>query len=1613
VVNASHSDYAYLSSLLGILNQSALDVKFPQSGMAGDALTVILQTPGQTLGVGLLTQTTVKFYDSLNTLVKTINDPNALQLKLLTDSSKTYALRIFTSPTDTFKYKRVRLEMTNLLSLNLGAQLRVYDFFHEPHCAPIFATSVADSGSCVPPALLCAGVREPYKAADAATTNYATLEQPVNIAGLLGQSFIDLKFTQPGRSGEYVGFTVQQPGTLLDLNLVSGLKIYVYDTDVPGAAAKETILGNNALSVRLIDGVNNKYTVGFVTNPNLNYSIKRIRLEMMSVLSLLQELRVYNGFHYAPVKEIVPVSTNRPLDLCHGSNITLTAGVTGLAYSWSNGSTVIGSAQSVTVNQSGEYTVTVTDSAGCNLSSFPVKVTINNNPVPVIIGDSVLCANTSGRIKLNSVYSSYSWTGGGINDSLVVAAPGVYKVTVKDAIGCTGTDSIIVINHNLNVAASLTAPGCAGGVNGGVSLNATGGSGNYQYNWSGGETTSAITNKKEGLYTVHIKDAVYSCSYNKAYTLAAATDLQTGLATIQTSDCSKADGKVTVNPVGGSGNYSYLWSNGATSTSIANVTAGIYTVAVTDNVKGCTIRDTAVVSSSNTLLNVVALVTPSSSCNAANGAAIVTVAGGSNNYSYLWSNGATTKDLSNVAPGTYYLLVKDNSNNCYASKAVTIDAQFLNANVVATPSACGGNTGTAMVLVVNGSGSYTYSWSGLGTNIAAVNNLAAGIYVLTVTDVVRGCSNQQVVTIGQTGGPAASLQVTQPSCTAPTGSVSINAAAGLQYLWSTGATTANVSGLMPGNYTVTVTDPVAKCSSILPVIVNHVTPVSVTVNPTAYSSCLSNPNGKAIATVTGGTAPFTYSWTGGITTPALNNVIAGNYNLIVADAKGCSINAAVTIPFDTVKVLKATVTTATPAFCNTSSTGALDVSVTGGAQPYTYLWSNGLPVQDLLSVLPGQYTLVVTDLLGCKDTLVATVQFNTANQVDATVALKTEPTCAASFLGAINTSVSGGTAPYSYLWSTGSVLGNLTGLAAGNYTLVVTDVKNCKDTLAVQLKLDTANAVTAAALAVTPTACNTSATGAIDVGVTKGTAPYSYRWSTGALTEDLANLTVGNYTLVVTDAAGCKDTLVTAVLPDPATNVDATLASKTEPTCAASVMGAIATNVTGGTTPYTYSWSTGATTPGLTGVGAGTYSVVVSDVKNCKDTLSVQVNINSANNVTATAGTTQAATCNVAANGAVDVNIAKGTAPYTYSWSNGAATQDLDHVKPGTYTLVVTDAAGCKDTLGANIIVDTARTVRAVLDSIVSVKCSDLGSGAVFAHADRGTAPYAYSWSNGATTQNLTGVTTGSYTLTVTDADGCSNQLNAVVDKVSNMVVVATAVPVACYGGTNGAASVQVNGGSGNYGYTWSNGSISAGLSAVAAGAYSVQVLDNQTGCAGADTVTVSQPDALVLTGAVTNDTCYSTNDGAVNLEVAGGVTPYTFRWSNNAETQSIIGLKAGTYAVTVTDHNACTAQQTFVVKDADCDFKLVIHDVITPNGDGANDFFVIDGIQFYSDNSVKVFSKWGDEVFASKGYQNNWNGQGKSGSDLPAGTYYYVLDLGTAAVNGQKVFTGYLMLHR
>ncbi len=525
---------------------------------------------------------------------------------------------------------------------------------------------------------------------------------------------------------------------------------------------------------------------------------------------------------------------------------------------------------------------------------------------------------------------------------------------------------------------------------------------------------------------------------------------------------------------------------------------------------------------------------------------------------------------------------------------------------------------------------------------------------------------------------------------------------------------------------------------------------------------------------------------------------------------------------------------------------------------------------------------------------------------------------------------------------------------------------------------------------VNPT-CNGSLNGSIQVAL--GSGNYNCKWTNASGTViqesancDIANLGAGTYTLTIDDGAGCQKSRE-FVLTQPAAIVFGGSKVNEDQGCD----GRITVQMIGGTPPFVFNWNDGSTGNIKSNLCAGEYCLTVTDKNNCiKETcFTIQpagINV-TADNVTNV-------TCFGGNNGAIDITIAGGTSPYTYAWSGPSGTfttQDLTQLTAGVYNYTITDSSVPSLELKGSYTVTQPAEIKITGTTVPS----DGTNGAIDISVTGGVGPYNYVWSpTGKTTQDISGLAPGEYTVLVTDDKNC-NILSQIFKVNSTFITINITSPstVKCFGNCDASINGSITGGSGVFTYTLNGSTVNFPISNLCPGDYVLKVEDDQA-VSATKNITIAEPNELTI--AVTDIAeCSDNDDGFLEVGVSGGTGSYSYVWNVPGSTKRISNLPDGKYSVLVTDGSGCTvALESQEIKSCDPPVPcFTSRTVISPNGDEYNNEFYIACADDY-DNNLSIYNRWGAKVFNMVNYDNSWTGLDQKGEELPEGGYMWVLEI-------------------
>ena len=1389
--------------------------------------------------------------------------------------------------------------------------------------------------------------------------------------------------------------------------------------------------------------------------------------------------------------------------------------------------------------KAGVYTVKVSDANSCEKTTN--QITLTQPSAGLAIAESITNITCNGdddgeidvTISGGTTDYSYAWTGpnsfSSTSADLTNLKPGAYSLTVTDANNCTISKSFTITEP-----AELVATGdisnnnsfgisCNGADDGSINLSVSGGTTDYSYAWtktgdaSYSATTQDLNNLSPGTYNVTVTDA-NNCTDTESFTITEPVELTIADAGLSTAiNCFDGNGQIKVSITGNSNNggtsTNYVYTLSGTNYSGANVIesvtttaltytftpkAGVYTVKVND-VNECEKTTNQITLTQPSAALAIAESITNITCNGQNNGAIdLTISGGTVNYSFAWTKtgnagySANSKDINSLSPGVYNVTVTD-SNNCTISESFTITEpdELVATGVISNNngfgiSCNGADDGSINLNVSGGTAGYTYSWSspdggsGLSVNSKDQSGLGPGTFNVTVTD-ANNCSDTASFTITEPDQLTMSNLISDTngfeiSCFgANDGTINITPSGGsgnYTYSWSTQNGTQLVngqqdqSGLGPGAYTLTLADS-NSCSISQTFTLAQPDDISVSAVISNYNgfeiSTAGASNGSINITAVGGFlstgASYSYNWSttngSGLDNSAedQSGLSAGTYTVVVTDSNNCTETKVYKLDEPDQLGFSSIISNFSgfEISCFDADDGSISITPSGGSGTYTLVWStnNGSGLtqgqQNQTGLGPGTYSLTITDSNGNNISQDFVIDEPTALNLSSTISdyNNFEISCFGGADGEIDITVGGGTGQYTYNWSAsnngaGIINGqqDQTGLSAGTYTVIIVDENNCE--ISRTFTLNSPDQITIISGKSDyngfNVSCKESTDGTIDLTVSGGYlatgSSYTYSWSTNngsglsPTNKNQSGLSAGTYTVVATDDNGCSITQDIEIIEPNILSISEIISDYNgfQISEAGENDGSINVSIAGGTSNYTYVWST------LDGSGlsinnedqnsltAGTYSVIVTDTNGCVITKSytliepkellISLDNDAYKNDVFCYGDSTAS---------IKVDITQGSiAPYTYS-INGTTylnenysqsfqnisnlTYTFTNLTAGSYSITITDANGASKTTAIKEIkgpnnplglegLTTDITCNGAADGIIDITVSGGGGSS-------NQFTYFYSWTTldgsglDSTAEDQTGLGPGTYTVVAKDINDCEITKSFAITQSPPLTYnLDSTKNITCNGDNDGEINITVTGGTGNYTYEWSseNGSgIQQGNQdqiGLAPGNYKLILRD---GCNTFEYIyTITTPDTLEISLDEKVDVlCHDDSTGKIDISVTGGTLPYNYVWKDNFgnvydrnvgnvfSNGDLSNIPAGLYDLTVTDANNCSATYSTEITQSE---DLVIQiDKTDLNCYDSND------------GTIKVTPSGGVAP-----YTYAWNdfGNGDFRQNLSAGTY-------------------------
>lgn len=1066
------------------------------------------------------------------------------------------------------------------------------------------------------------------------------------------------------------------------------------------------------------------------------------------------------------------------------------------------------------------------------------------------------------------------------------------------------------------------------------------------------------------------------------------------------TSCTSPNGNIdlTVTPPG---NYTFIWSNGATTEDLTNINSGTYSVTVTDDQND---TNTAVIQvNNNIIIPVISGTTTNANCGQINGSIDITINPG-DVYSYAWSNGAISEDLNNLSGGNYQLTVTS-SLGCVASDTFTILDEGNNINISFSSienSSCTTPNG-GIYISVTPIASYTYLWSN-GSTIEDILGLAASTYSVTVTGAGGCTATRQIQVKDYRILPSLTTIIADADCNQSNGSIdlSVNPSGPHIYNWTNNANTQDIGSLSPGMYGVTVTNTYTNCVSDSTFIVKEKGLPTLTIDTIkANTSCIQANGGIEITL-----DPldfYNYSWSNGATSEDLLDLQASTYSLTITNSKGCKAFGMFIVEENTTK--PQITSFISPSVCKKNN-GSVNLSP--ASSDYTYLWSTGATTEDINDVVSGNYYVTVTTIDNCvlKDT------FKIENKdivIDINPTIKSNTSCVvANGTATINVFPDGN---YDYRWSSGDTTKLVNKLSKGYYNITVTDSFLCSQE--VQIEIKDSLVYPEIKIKKENNFCNQK-NGFIEV--INPLSLQTFKWSTGQTSNKIINLDKGSFILTVTNEEGCESSETIHII-DTFTTFNVNPAVKDLTSCIQK-NGSIDLNISPPGN-YIYQWSNQKITKNISQLDSGIYRVTITDERLCKDTMFIEVKDKTIK-PKYTANILNALCWNELGGIRIDVDSVNTT--YNYLWSNGAANQFVHDLESGDYSVTVTTASGCSDTWTGTIL-NNNTTWQITAEIIGSNNCKNV-SGEIRTKSIPDKA-LQYLWSNGEQSPINTNLSTGKYYLVTTDSIGCNKLDSFFMTSVENFSAEALVKKGNCR--EDSELNIKIDGSKNNLEYFQSINDIKQTINLpllLIPDTYTFYVIDTITGC---DT-----------TLSVLIDDIKEIDTSNIQVEVKGNIEsilisldPISLSLLTDVVWQPENGLifngntiadmlhprldiaYESVYYLTLKSIDGCEYVIPIALKERK-EKKVFFPNIISTSDQTFNNNFSISGEGINNIKEFKVYDRWGNITHQIENKQINqtlWDGQ-LNGKFVEQGIYLWFATI-EFFDGSEKVYKGDVMVMR
>jgi len=1169
----------------------------------------------------------------------------------------------------------------------------------------------------------------------------------------------------------------------------------------------------------------------------------------------------------------------------------------------------------------GGHKVTVWDGKGCAISdSFTIE---NQKPVIELVEVSNVGCNgdATGSVKVSGQYEimDYYLLGNQLDtvklqaqhrDSVLIngLAAGKYKVWTEKGNCISDTISLNITEPTkLAINPYIVSEATCGKNNGQLDVNIEGGTAPYSINWLNSIDPNAVG---LGDYRVTVEDSL-GCSLTSEIRMLEVSPISITIDSLKSSYCDLNNGYAEVSISGVTPPYSIYWNGIKGEASKSGLSPGFYQVEVLDAI-GC-IKSTSFEIEEPLPVTANVVEYREADCDIANGYIQFEYENLHSPYNIIWPETLNPQDdfsANGLVAGKMYSLQIIDSADCNHEFTFSIpDKSDLTIDFEIKRPSCENNNGIIKAQVSGGSGDYDLLWSTGEENTDSVANLSAGFYYLTVEDAL-GCKVLDSVSLidDPTIFPDYEIITSYPTCEGNDGDIEIQfleQSHNFEVYWPASSTVSSkIENLTAGIYEAEIRNG-EGCIKTVTIELEAFQKPTLEVESIKMPACGSS-NGEILITES---AELKYVWSDpiiGDTTHALN-LAAGNYWVYGETKSQCKTDTL----FFTLDNVDSDLLIQTQSIisnsCPNSKDGSIQINVSGGIPPYSYLWNDDAQQTqaEALNLKSGNYTVLVTDANECSTSKSFTLQ--SENPVFIASFEQVEPQCSDSYDGSLTVNVGGGKGNYTYEWSNGDTTPTADSLAVGTHSIKVYDGTSC---FAFEEVVLSGPAPISLALENGAPNCRGEATGYANLNISGGSGEYDVLWEDGNTLEARSDLAAGSHLVSVQDVNGCEGEFEVIIPEQKDISTEYTVI---EPSCNGGSNGRIEINRIFNANNPLVEWQNGETGVLLNNLSSGQYIYTITDNNNCaiQDTILVGapaplqlVNLNLQNPL-----------CYGQSTGSISFDVAGGSGAYQYFWGDGFVDKNRSSLKDGSYELTIQDGNGCS--LTKEFVLNQPDTI-SIDYEVELVSCFGNSDGAIDLDISGGVGGYKVTWNDNVTSTDRDNLVAGAYFVTVSDSNGCTNSKQIVVTEPSPLDIEVSKQQPSCNGGADGQLTVEINGGNSPYEIEWQDGTTANTLDSLTTGSYSIEIIDAK-GCEFSTSITLNQPSVVRVSEEITeNPICYQEPTGYAKIVPTGGVDNYRIEWHDGDTLFQRNDLIAGVHTYTIYDGNGCSYNDQITLEDPD-----------------------------------------------------------------------------------------------